>query len=245
MPSEELQLLVAGYVLGDLNPEEAAAFEQLLAQDPAIADAVTQLQTALETGYAPREVSPPPHLRTAILAKAANGADSASAIAQQGKVIPWRGLLEGAAAVIIVALGIHNYALRQMVQLAQEKSPQDNAVTYVLNATSASSEASATVIVNPDNLEAAIAVKNLPPLPPGKVYALWTVVDPNAPVTTDDKKAILTEVFEVDAQGNFTRTAAVPKVYRSKNLVTKVAITVEDATAPQKHLGKPVMLTGS
>jgi anti-sigma factor RsiW len=66
--SEHLQLMIAGYVLGDLDPDEAVEFEQLLATDPAIAAEVAQMQNALETAYAPVEISPPSHLRSAIMA---------------------------------------------------------------------------------------------------------------------------------------------------------------------------------
>lgn len=60
MPSEQLQLLIAGYVLGDLSSEEVEEFEQLLANDSAIADEVARMQKALEISYAPPEVAPPP-----------------------------------------------------------------------------------------------------------------------------------------------------------------------------------------
>jgi hypothetical protein len=84
----------------------------------------------------------------------------------------------------------------------------------------------------------------LPPLPPGRVYVLWTVLTQNAPFTTDEKEAILTETFQVDERGNFSQTITVPKAYRSKELVTKVAVTMEDANAPQRHAGSPIIITG-
>jgi len=243
MPSEELQLLIAGYVLGDLDPEEAAEFEQLLAQNPAIANEISQMQVALETAYAPPQLPPPAHLRSTILENA-YPARSTPLSANRRKLLSWRSALEIAAAAVIITLGINNYQLRQTLQTAQVQPPQSEVITYVLNATDAGSAASAKVIVNPKDLEATIAVQNLPPLPPGKVYALWTVVTPSAPYTTDDKKAILTEVFEVDERGNFSQTVAVPKVYRFEDLVVKVAVTIEDANAPQKHIGSPIMITG-
>ena len=46
--SEHLQLLIAGYVLGDLDLNEATEFEQILTADPAIAAEVAQMQQALE-----------------------------------------------------------------------------------------------------------------------------------------------------------------------------------------------------
>lgn len=246
MPSEELELLIAGYVLGDLSPEELASFEQLLAQNPELAAEVAQMQTALETAYAPPEVAPPAHLRSVILAQAQavhSASQPRSMATIPRKPWPWRSLMEGVAAGVIVALGINNYRLQQALQSSQPEPPSTSVLTYVLNATQVNSPAAATVVVNPYRLEATVFAQNLPPLPPGKVYALWTVVPADAPFTTDAKQAILTEVFQVNDRGSFTQTISVPKAFRSQNWVTKVAVTIEDANAPQRHTGKPIIIT--
>jgi anti-sigma-K factor RskA len=246
MPSEELQLLIAGYVLGDLSPEEAAEFERLLVQNPAIAEELAQMQKALETSYTLPEVTPPAHLRSVILdnVRAVNSEIGASVASRSRRQLPWRSLIEVVAAALIVALGINNYRLQQALQTSPTETQPYSTLTYTLDATKADSKASATVVVNPNNLEATITVKNLPPLPSGRVYVLWTVLKQNAPFTTDDKEAILTEIFQVDDRGNFSQTIAVPKAYRSKELVTKVAVTMEDANAPQRHVGSPIIVTG-
>lgn len=232
---------MAGYVLGDLSPEETASFEQLLAQDPTIAAEVAQLQTVLEAVYAPREVTPPDALRSTILTQAEAVNSGSVPRSPRRPPLPWRGFMEVAAAGFIVALGINNYRLQQA--LTSQSTAPGTTLIYVLQPTQTNSAAAAQVIVDPNELEATISAQNLPPLPPGKVYALWTVVQPDAPFTTDTKQAILTEVFQVDARGRFTQTIVVPKAYRSKAWVTKVAMTIEDANAPQKHTGKPVLMT--
>lgn len=245
MPAEELQLLIAGYVLGDLSPEEAAAFEQLLAQDPAIAAEVTHMQKALETAYAPVEVAPPPELRSRILAIAQAETQQPEPLRPQHpsrQVISLRSLLEIAAAVAIVALGTNNYRLSQALQLSQAETQKYAALTYQLQATQSNSAASAHVVVDPHTLKGTITVQNLPPLPPGKVYVLWTVLAPTAPFTTDTKDAILTQTFEVDDRGFLAQEIVVPPAFRTRELVTKVAVTMEDANAPQKHVGKPIMV---
>jgi anti-sigma-K factor RskA len=244
--SEHLQLMIAGYVLGDLDADEAVEFEQLLATDPAIAVEVAQMQSALETAYAPVEVQPPSDLRSAIMAAQATETTywrSSRPVAAKPSVrrFPWNQTMGAAAAMVIVALGINNYQLRQALQATQAEAPSET-LTYVLQ-TETVEDASAMVVVNPDTLEATLTVSNLPPLPAGKVYVLWTVLEQGAPFTVDAKSAILTEVLNVDAQGNASQTITVPRVYRSEELVSKVAITVEDATAPQRHEGKPVMIT--
>jgi anti-sigma-K factor RskA len=244
MPSEELQLLIAGYVLGDLSPEEAREFERLMAENPAIAGEITQMQNALEFTYAPPEVTPPAHLRSTILDKA-RSADSGitpPSVSKPRKRYRWRSVIEVAAAALIVALGISNYRLSQALKTARAETEQ-YAVTYALAATKADSRGTATLAVNPNDLEATLVVKDLPPLPPGKAYCLWTVLKPNAPFTTDNKKAILTKPFQVDDRGNFSENIPVPEAYRRSELVTRVAITIEDANAPQKHQGTPIIAT--
>jgi anti-sigma-K factor RskA len=247
--------LIAGYVLGDLDPEEAGEFAQLLAENPAIAAEVAQMQKALEITHAPPEIAPPVPLRAAIL----NAAITPEPLAQPAPSIspatappsrerrrsqfPWGRALGSAAAVMLVALGISNYALWQRLQAVQTVAPPIEPITVTLKPAQATTTATATIVVNPKTLEAELAVQDLPPLPSGKVYALWTVLVPNAPVTTDSKQAILTDVFTVDAQGSAKQTVTLPAVYRSsKNLVTKVAVTVEDAATPQAHVGSPILI---
>lgn len=147
-----------------------------------------------------------------------------------------------AAAVLIVGLGTSNYYLWRTLQAAQTEV-LSAPLTYSLRAKNAGNTASATVAVNPNTLKAVLTVKNLPALPPGKVYVLWTVLERNAPFTTDSKNAILTEVFEVDLDGSVSQTIILPKAYRSKELVSAVAVTVEDAVSPQRHEGTPILKT--
>lgn len=244
MASEHLQLLIAGYVLGDLDLDEAAEFEQLLIDNPAIAEEVRRMQKTLELSYLPPDVNPPAHLRSAILA-AQTPSTPISPVAPKTltrRSIFWSRMLNVAAAVTILALGISNYQLWQALQASQTETQRLATLVYSLRATKEGNTASATVAVDPKTLEAVLTVQNLPPLPPGKVYALWTVVKQNAPVTADFKRAILTDVFNVDAQGKVSQSIAVPAVFRSANLVSTVAVTIEDAVTPHKHTGTPVMI---
>ncbi|WP_028954544.1 anti-sigma factor [Synechocystis sp. PCC 7509] len=243
MLSEQLQLLVAGYVLGDLSSEEAEEFEQLLATNSAIAQEVAQMQQVLEISYAPPEVSPPSHLRLAIMeAHQAIPRNSPRPVTKLARPFLSVWTIGAAAAVLIVALGISNYHLWRSLQVIQAQSRQDEFLTsYSLRAKNASLSL-ATVAVNPNKLEATLNVENLPPLPPGKVYVLWTVLKPGAPFTTDKKNAILTEVFKVDAQGNISKQITVPKAYRTEDVVTAMAVTMEDAVAPAKHAGAPILI---
>ncbi len=256
MSSEHLQLLIAGYVLGDLDPDEAAEFEQLLQEHPTIADEVTQLQAALELSYGLPDLDPPSHLRSAILnaqvdqiqpIRQTEAIDIAPAPDRAIKTLRrspvfWSRALNLAAAALIVVLGVNNYRLRQTLQASQTETQRLTALNYSLKSTEPTNPASATVVINPNSLEAVLTVKDLPPLPPGKVYVLWTLLKQDAPYTTDSKGAILTQAFNVDAQGRVAQPIVVPIAFRSQALVSKVAVTIEDAAAPQKHQGTPILV---
>lgn len=261
MPSEELQLLIAGYVLGDLDPAEVVEFERLLAVDPTIAEELAQMQAALELSYAPPEIAPPAHLRTAILETIdsqtpapdtnqkitplpAARPDSSLTSSPTRRSFSWNRAWGAAAAVLIAALGISNYRLWQTLQATQTEVRPSDALTYTLQGIEPSSTAVATLVVDPGTLDAALTVNNLPPPPPGKTYVLWTVLKPNAPFTTDRKNAVLTEILTPNAEGSLVETIAVPDLYRSSQYVAKVAVTLEDAAAPQAHAGTPILITG-
>lgn len=247
LPSERLQLLIAGYVLGDLDPDEAAEFEQLLLNNPAILDEVAQLQKVLELSYGVPDVPPPASLRAAILHPAAKPHHSSLPPRPLTRsAFAWSRSIGAMVAVLILALALSNYRLWRLLQTAQTASSQTHAsslasLTYVLRASQAANPATATVVVNPNTLEATLTTEKLPPLPPGQVYALWTVIDKNAPFTADPKGAILTGVFQVNEQGKVVQQVAVPAVYRSPAQVEKLAVTIEDARSPQNHQGTPVL----
>lgn len=241
---EALQELIAGYVLYDLTPEEAALLERLMANDPAIAQDVAQMQQAFEATLGVSEITPPAHLQGAILA---------ASVAPQPAVVPpaepiplirskrrfpaWG----AAAAAVIAALGMSNVVLWRSLQSTQQQLAQAEAVILALQPTDPQVSGNVTVAVNPENLAATLTAENLPPLPPGKIYVLWTVLEPDAPFTTDDKNAILTQTFTVNDQGQSSAQLVMPAAYRSSALAA-IAITVEDADAPQKHESQPILI---
>jgi len=256
IPPEALQRLIAGYVLYDLSPEEAAALEEAAANDPAIAHEIEQLQRTLELTYAPPEVAPPTYLKAAILKahQTAQSEDTAatsipappiSLTTARSKRRRWVTALGAIAAVAIAGLGVSNYVLWRSLQATRAQLQQSSAETFTvsLEPTEADLKASVRVTVNPATLQASLNAENLPPLPAGEVYALWTVLQPEAPFTTDEKGAILTEVFTVDeTQGVQIKTIALPQVYREQQWVAAIAITIEAAAAPQRHQADPILI---
>ncbi len=255
----EQQLLIAGYILGDLSQAEARLFEQMAAANPTVWKEVAQLQRSLDSAYS-AEAPPPPDLKTAVLTAAFPPASLSAASAVAERHLPQRsfnlalaqwalGGLGAAAAALILALGVQNYTLRQALQ-ARQPAPVEQSkaeVAFSLAPVENSQPGTVELLANPNQLEATLKAEGLPPLSDGQVYALWTVVADNAPATTDSKNAILTAVFTVDAAGNQTRQIALPSVFRTDeaaptetgNRIKAIAVTVESAAAPQRHQASP------
>lgn len=255
MPSQQIQELIAGYVLGDLSPAEAMELETLLAEHPDLIQEIVAVQQTLDLSFAPPAVAPPASLRAKVLT-----ASHATTDGQAYRVEPkplqtlqhrpmWSRAAGIAAAALIVALGLANYRLWQTVQSLQADRPEqpglETALTYALEGTEIAQNATAEIVVDPVTLNARLVVENLPPLPPGRVYVLWTVVGKEAPFTTDDKGAILTQVFQVNEQGDFSGTIEMPAAYHTADWVTRLAVTMEDATKPQAHQGVMALTTVS
>jgi hypothetical protein len=260
--SEELQNLIAGYVLYTLSPEEAIVFEQL-ADDPAIANEIEKMQEALELAYAPSEIQPPSELRAAVLHAARESVSRTSAPSTNSSLVinerpilsptiqgnrPRRWLmgLGAIAAALIAALGISNVVLWRSLRLARAQlemqTPVAEGMTVSLSPTEDGNAAEVTILIDSDGLRATLNVEDLPPLSEGQVYVLWTVLQDDAPFTTDDKNAILTETFTVSNQGTQSEQIPLPPVYRDSQWVKAIAITVESADAPQAHESSPILI---
>ncbi|MBW4655080.1 MAG: anti-sigma factor [Kaiparowitsia implicata GSE-PSE-MK54-09C] len=253
MPSEYLQDLIVGYVLNNLNLAEAAELEQLMAEDPAIAQHITQeiaqLQRTLDTIY-PNPIMPPPeHLRDRILSAHAQPATQ-PASTRKPTATPrhrtWQTPLGLTAAALILALGLNNIRLWRTVQTLQAQQQQFETLTYALQSIDGTQPATAIITINPNTLDASVSVANLPPLPPDQVYAIWTLPQSDFPATVDQRGAILTGTFTVDASGNIvSEDVLVPSLFRESDLVDRVTISIEDADAPQVHRGDPILIDNS
>ena len=254
LPSECEQLLVSGYVLGNLSPVEALLFEEMSRENPDLIEQVNVLQQALDSAYMPTEIVPPPRLGDRILTTAnaqqvepktnkSAHTDAEVTTPPQPK-LPWNKILGAIALAIITALGMVNYRLWQSAPMVNSTDTQSDRITYLLGNNDSTNKSTAKLTVNPDRLNATLTAEDLPLLPPDKVYALWTVVGKDVPYTTDEKGAILTAVFQVPESGDFAQEIAVPQPHLEPRTINKMAITVEDISAPQAHLGSIFISTG-
>jgi anti-sigma factor RsiW len=196
--SQSWQELLAGYVLGDLTPEEVAQVNQYLSEHPAAEKEVLALQRSLALlPFALPEAAPPENLKLKLLAEieatateeastqATNQVDS-HAIAPQrtwgvGKV------LAGVLALITIALGGYSWQLRQELasmqrdigayQEAIAMLRQPNNRLLALKGMNESTDATGSFVITPSMEAAVLTVQNLEQLPPGMVYSMWAYVD--------------------------------------------------------------------
>ena len=122
---QQIQELAAGYVLGDLDPQESDLFQHLLQTTPALAIDVQQLQEALNyLPYALAEPQPPPQLRANILTEA-HPIHHRSHMAHRWPQWQLRGWQLGSSlvALLVLVLGVHNLHLRQQLALRPPSLP--------------------------------------------------------------------------------------------------------------------------
>lgn len=268
--SEHLENLLAGYVLGDLTPEEVAEVKQLLENNPELLAEVDQLQStlALLPLSLPSDALPPQHLQSKILQAAQTDAP--------GNVIPlqrtarrmgtrpwkWAIVMGSSAALASVVFGIQTYQLQQRLADAQTKNRQlqqeliaaQNSLAQLrqtgavattqdlsryqqvvdlmrkpnnrflsLKSIRPNSSSSGSLLIVPKSDAAILALQNVPPLPPEKVYRMWAIVNGKKLSCTDFKPNDRGEVF---LEVPLDRLGA----------ATEVVVTVE----PDRQMPQPV-----
>ncbi len=264
-PTDQISLLLAGYVLGTLDAAEAEMFAQMVIEDPTLIEQVDQMQQVLESAYDMPELAPPPQLKEKVLAAVLKSEPPISLESTPSEPIgvapaferrsfirtPYS--LKAVAIALLTALGLSTFfnymlwrSLKQQVVITPVLPPQEQAarpLTFQLSSTESSQSGTAEVSVNPDTLTAKLNTSQLPNIAPDEVYVLWTVLKPEAPFTTDAKGAILTATFEVDEQGGVSKALSVPTVFQQPEFIAALGITVEPAASPQDHTGAPILLS--
>lgn len=192
MSDERLEALLELYVLGSLEPEEAARVEAALARDPAMRRTADELQrTAARLLDAAPEVQPNPRFKSRLMrrVRAALPAEARSSASLWQRVGP--GLVL-AALVTIIGIGTQSFSLQQQVQALAAQNATAQAETARLQQliavfTSAGVEVAqladpnaTTALVgetywNTSREQALFVVHNLPPAPEGKTYQLWLI----------------------------------------------------------------------
>ncbi len=242
---QDLEELIAGYVLGNLDPQEVQKVEQLLAENPDLIAEVNGLQETLALlPYGLPKISPPTHLRTAILSSTAF--DSSPEIKAKIKTnsIPlgWTLILVGIPTLLAIFFGGESDRLRQDLVTAQSQIVQQKDAIAMLQQSSTSlvalkgmdmaSSASGNMVMTPGEPQAVLVLRNLPTLPEGQVYYLWAVVG--------DKKLPFGS-FKAGSHGNVVSKFAIPN---SENIEALI-ITVEASPSATEPAGPMVMTSGA
>lgn len=216
----EVHALTGAYALDALAEDERVAFEAHLAECASCGVEVDDLlRTAARLGSI-EEVSPPPRMKAAVMAAASRTRQLAPAAPVHGDValatvtdlagrrrrraVAVLGVAAGLLAVVAVALGAQNAALRSDRSELQARSVRDASVVAEVNQVLTAGDArtvSAAVggdghgaVVSSAALDRAVFVgRGLATPPPGRTYQLWLI--------TATGKASPAGVFRPDATG--------------------------------------------
>jgi anti-sigma-K factor RskA len=242
-PPDNWQDLLAGYVLGNLDQEEAQAWQQLLAEYPELATEIDQLQEALSViPYNIPEREPPAHLRETILAAAERAPSLSPLFSPPVQPSPrrfqqrrWLVLASSIAAAALLGLGIENYRLRQEVEQTQPilaALKQPGAQLFALQGTEKAATAAGSIVITPTQ-QVLVMAQNLPQLPSGQVYRLWAM-------TSAAKKPAYCGQFNSNSTTTLSAIWTVSEL-RCSQTPTQLLITAESATAPPIPQGELVM----
>jgi anti-sigma-K factor RskA len=247
---EQIEALMAGYVLNDLTSEETEVFERLLAENPRLTIEVKRLQETLDVlPYALPEVEPPPHLKEAILA-----ATTTQSIPQPQR---WRwGSIAAVIAALVALVAIWDgYRLRQQLsstrqnlailkteletikklQPAIDVLQQPNTRVFSLAGTDKASTASGNIAIDSQQKKAVIVFQNLPTPAANQIYRLWAIAD--------DKKVACAS-FKTTPQGKVLEEFPLSAIACSSGNST-LAVSLEPIPSPPQPTGPIVMLERS
>lgn len=177
---EDVDALLAGHALGDLDPGERERLASLLEQNPALRQRLDELQTTLELLplALPATVEPPPRLRRRLLAR--EDARSRAKPRQENVLRGW--LLPAVLGIALMGLGFELHQTRQdLAQLQRRllsRAPEGAVVRRLpLAAAVPGLRANGEVMVTGNPTHNVLMLNDLPPPPAHHVYRLWANVD--------------------------------------------------------------------
>lgn len=183
----QLDELLAGHVLGDLDEAERQQLREALAGDPQLQRQLDELRLTLELlpMALPDAAPPPARLRRRLLQAEQNRPEPRAG--EQARRWPLRPAQLGLAAMAgaLVALGFQVVQLRgEMASLRQrppapagQERDRQASRTLALRSTAGHAEIYGEVVVNPGRGPNLLLVRGLPPAPPAHVYRLWANVN--------------------------------------------------------------------
>lgn len=225
---EALEELAVLYVLGELRPDEAAAFKRRLRDDAALAAAVSRLRGTLDLLPFGALREPPPELRVRVLGASARR----DAAPRRPRRIVWSRFIAAAAAALALAFGVDAWRARRELSLQHDLAMallEPNVVhTFAL---AGAGGAVARVALDLDAKRGAVVARGLHPLPPGQVYRLWAQVGDRSVWCGD---------FEAHPEGAALAQFRVPIESYTAPIV-RLFVTAEAARPPTTPAGPEVM----
>ena len=178
MSHERFQDLKESYALGALSEEERREVEEYLRENPFARTEIDDLASVASLlALAPEEQEPSERLRKSLLKQVRSEAGSAPAEGASRTAGGWmsrlfgvRGVAAGVAALALAALLIWNVTLQAEVRELRDFQMS----AYELQGSGEASGAQGQ-IVNLDGERAMLVATDLPELPEGQTYEMWTI----------------------------------------------------------------------
>lgn len=251
--SNEEQALAAGYILGDLTPEEELQVVQLLSTSPAMQKEVEALRVSLQLiPHAANPVLPPAHLEDQIMAAyAVNQASEVSnEVSESSEVtrrpLPpapryraWAKIIAALSIPALILLAFDNVRLRRQFSLAQgDRNPEVASILQQPQSRLVSlqgSDSGGTLLFTPGQWEqVVVSVTDLPPLPPDQIYRMW--------LTLDNGELFFCGEFTTDENGSvfitLNPTDSIPQGVKAQ----EVFVTQASTTDPLDAVGEPIIV---
>ena len=205
---ENIEELLAGYVLGNLDEEELTFLNQKLRANPELKEQLAQLEASLTLiPYSLPDEVPQSDLRSQILAKTKTKSSLKSRLR-------WGWIIGAITTLSTVYLGFNSYNLRQQIALRETQLQQQQELIALLRQPNNrlvslkgfdDVTVSGSLFIAPEKNKAVLALQNLQPLSGTQVYRLWAISQEKTTGCvnfTPDEKGIVHLEFTDDALDN-------------------------------------------
>ncbi|MCP9800571.1 anti-sigma factor [Synechococcus sp. RedBA-s] len=179
-PQSDLDALLAGHALGDLDSAECEQLASLLRQDPGLQHRMDEFKTTLELLplALPIRKAPPQRLRQRLLDRAGTPNQQQS----EGRPALGVWLLPAFMGLALLAVGIELHQTQvQLAEIQQQLKPPEGLTPMSrhlsLEAPGPGLRANGEVMVTGNPTHNVLMLNDLPPPPPGYLYRLWANVD--------------------------------------------------------------------
>lgn len=250
---DDAKHLAAGFVLGELDPDEEQLFRRLLKNNPALAKEVQALSAVFRV--LPQElpkVEPPEALEAKILAAFADEqqtvfqaapTDASPRRLRLGGTALWKVAAAVVAGLAFLAIAFDNLTLRQqLARSTQQNEENAAAIAELLQRPNARLVAlqrpdatpTGTVLFTPGRWdEVVVSLADLPNPQPSQIYRMWLALN--------DGTVIPCGEFTPDSTGHvFTRLEPLQQPVAPAK-ATQIFVTAEEKSAPLEPSGEVIL----